>query len=119
MDTSWRLWRSPGKHGAILDMQGRDVEEHSLKMVFDREFFYWRCEGEAWEVAMTERREEILKALRMSGRCSLGDIVELTGQAKQHVHDRLQDLVNAGQILRVEIGANVYYELPKSNQSQE
>ena len=114
-DCIWGLYRERGRVGAKLAITGRDVEEQNLALTWDWLTGSWQSEGDADEIAVTERRQEILDALASIGRASLKEIVELVEQPKSHTHNRLQDLVNAGKVLRIEElkgrGKRVYYEL--------
>jgi hypothetical protein len=44
-DTVWSLYRERGKNGAKLSITGRDVEEQTLQLEFDKHCFAWRCLG--------------------------------------------------------------------------
>jgi hypothetical protein len=111
-DATWGLYKEQGKRGAKLAIIGRDVDEVTLKLVFDIELHCWQCEGEAYEIEKTERRQEILDALKLLVRAQLKDVTDAIGQPKSHTHYRLQDLVNAGLVIRTTEGANVFYALP-------
>jgi len=115
-DTVWGLYRERGKVGAKLHITGREVvEEQILALSWDRELGCWHCEGNAHELELTERRQEILDALEELGRAGAGDIAKAIGQPKSNTHNRLQDLVNAGLVKRQEEGRRVYYELPNDD----
>jgi hypothetical protein len=111
-DCVWGLYRERGKAGAKLQIIGRDVIEQTLALQFDGVTGCWQCEGDADELELTERRQEILDALEAVGKSSLADVVEWVGQPKSHTHSRLQDLANIGKVLRIEEGRRVYYDLP-------
>ncbi len=114
-DTIWGLYRERGKVGAKLLITGRDVEEQTLALSWDRELRCWHCEGDAHELELTERKQEILDALEDLGRAGVVDIAKAVGQPKSNTHNRLQDLVNAGLVKRQEEGRRVYYELPNDD----
>jgi hypothetical protein len=111
-DTVWGLYQERGKAGAELRIIGRDVIERTLALTFDGLTGCWQCEGDAQELEMTQRRQEIIDALEAMGRSSLADIVEFVEQPKSNTHSRLQDLANTGQVLRIQDGRRVYYDLP-------
>jgi len=111
-DAAWGLYKEQGKRGAKLAIIGRDVDDVTLKLVFDVELHCWQCEGEAREIEKTERRQEILDALKLLARAQLKDVADAIGQPKSHTHYRLQDLVNAGLVIRTTEGTNVFYSLP-------
>jgi RecA-family ATPase len=91
-DTAWGLYKEQGKAGAKLGISGRDVEESLLQLTFERNGFYWHCEGNADEIAMTEQRKAIIEALEELGKAQAKDIAEATGQATNHVRERLNEL---------------------------
>lgn len=112
-DALWGLYKEQGKSGAKLAITGRDIAENELKLTFDTHGFFWHSEGNAFDVEMTARRQEILEALKVLGTSQEKAIVEYTGQYKSHCHARLQDLVNAGLVKRITSAQNpnVFYEL--------
>ena len=57
------LYRERGKAGAKLAVTGRDVEERTLALTWDHITGCWQLEGDADELELTERRQEILNAL--------------------------------------------------------
>lgn len=114
-DCIWGLYRERGKSSAKLAITGRDVEERVLKLSWDGFLGCWHVEGDAFELELTERRQEILSALETLGQARLADIVEAIGQDKSNTYKRLQDLVAAGKVRQLtrEEGKRrvVYYEL--------
>lgn len=110
-DGLWRLYKERGK-GVKIDIEGRDLEDsYSLKLRFDKGQCYWYSEGDAEKLEITERRKEVLDALGNLGRSTLSQLEDATGQAKGHLHTRLQDLVTEGIVTREKSGANVFYEV--------
>lgn len=110
-DTAWGLYKEQGKAGAKLGISGRDVEEYVLQLTFDKRSFYWHCEGNAGDIAMTEQRKAILQALEEVGSAQAKDIAEATSQAVNHVRERLNDLANEGKISRLNDGKSVIYSI--------
>ena len=110
-DTVWALYKEPRKYGAKISISGRDVDGSELKLTFDRENFYWNCEGDAQEIELTERRKEILDALKDLGKAQVKDIAEATGQQSNHVFERLQTLASEGFVTRIKEGSKVFFEL--------
>jgi len=111
-DCVWGLYRERGKAGAKLAITGRDVYEQSLALTWDWQTGAWQCEGDADEITITERRQEILDALADLGPSPLKLIAEAVGQARGNTHNRLQDLVNAGLVIRLQAANKVLYKLP-------
>jgi len=114
-DTVWGLYKESGKVNAKVVIIGRDVEEQILALSWGGELGCWHCEGDAHELELTERRQEILDALEDLGRAGVADIAKAIEQPKSNTHNRLQDLVNAGLIKRQKEGRRVYYELPNDD----
>lgn len=112
-DTAWGLYKEQGKAGAKLAINGRDVEEHILKLTFDTRGYYWNCEGNATDITITETRKEILGALEDLGKSQALAIADATGQRISHVRERLNDLTNEGRVIKTQSGQYVYYELFK------
>jgi len=110
-DTVWSLYRERGKNGAKLSITGRDVEEQTLQLEFDKHCFAWRCLGNTTDLNITPRYQEILDTLSRLGLSSLKEIAEDTGQPPSHTHNRLQELVVAGLVNRFKEGRNIFYEL--------
>ena len=111
-DCIWGLYKERGKADAKLAITGRDVEERMLALTWDFSTGCWQVEGDADELALTERRQEIIDALAGMGRASLKEIADVVEQPKSHTFTRLQDLFNASLVVRIEQGKRVYYELP-------
>jgi len=112
-DCIWGLYRERGKAGAKLAITGRDVEERTLALTWDGLTGCWQVEGDADEIALTERRQEILDALEALGRAGVIDVARAIEQPKSNTYTRLQDLVNAGLVRRKVEGKRIYYELVK------
>ena len=112
-DSIWGLYKNKNRKGARLAVTGRDIEERTLALTMDWLTGCWQLEGDADELEMTQRRQEILDALDMLGRAGVVDIATAIEQPKSHTHTRLQDLVDAGLVLRNKKANRVYYELPQ------
>lgn len=111
VDCALGLYKERGKAGAKLQVVGRESDEVTLALTFDPQYCFWKCEGDAYEIELTERRQEILDALASLGHAELKTIADTIGQPKSNTHNRLQDLVNAGLVIRVP-GDRVTYKLP-------
>jgi hypothetical protein len=99
-DTILGLYRERGKAGAKLAIAGREVEERTLALTWDGLTGCWQSEGDAGQLEVTAKRQEILDALADLELATLADLVEVTGRGKGNVYKSLQDLVNAGLIRR-------------------
>ncbi|MFZ5910412.1 MAG: AAA family ATPase [Chloroflexota bacterium] len=110
-DTAWGLYKKNGIAGAELAITGRDVPDSTLKLTFDKSGWYWHCEGNADEIAMTETRLAILAAVEEFGEAQVKDIADAIGQGANHVRERLNELANEGKITRAKSGKAVIYRL--------
>lgn len=97
-DTSWGLYRERGKVLARLAVTGREISERNLALKMDWERGFWSSEGDADALALTERRQEILDALRDMGKVTLAQVAQAVGQDRSNTHKRLVDLVSAGKV---------------------
>ena len=110
-DTVWGLYRERGKLGAKLAIIGRDVEEHNLALTIDWDLGCWQCDGDADQLEVAERHDDILTFLE-DGKAGISAIAEAVDRNKGGVHKDLQDLVNNGSIKRTGSGrGKVKYEL--------
>jgi hypothetical protein len=99
-DTAWGLYRESGKANAKLAIIGRDVEAQTLALAFDGLTGCWQCEGDADELEITENRQAILDVVQGMGMATLGDVVGAVERNKGSVYRDLQDLANAGLIVK-------------------
>lgn len=111
-DTVWGLYRERGKAGARLSVTGRDIEERNLALTMDwGQTYCWHLEGDADEIAATERFDEILVVLAtVASGMSNKEVAEATGQDKANTYKRLQILAGKGQVRRIKDGRGVLYE---------
>lgn len=107
-DTSWGLYRERGKAGANLHVIGRDVIEQTLALKFDGMTGCWQSEGDPYELELTKRRREIIEALEGLAPIGCQDLAQAIDQDKGNTYRRLQDLTNAGLVVK----KGTLYELP-------
>ena len=101
-DTILGLYREKGKSTAELVVTGRRVAEQTLALEFDKLTACWQCLGDANELEMTERRQDIIGALDDLGEATAKGISEATGQKRSNVYPRLNDLIMAGKIAKTD-----------------
>lgn len=111
-DCIWGLYKERGKAGAKLAITGRDVKERMLALTWDFLTGCWQVEGDADELALTERRQEIIEAIEALGPVGVVKIAKAIDQEKGNTYRRLQDLVGAGLVTRQKVGRGVQYALP-------
>jgi len=96
-DGTLLLTRTRGEADACLFITGRDVEEQSLALRFDRDAGQWTLIGDAAEVAQSKERREILDAVPMEPVTrKTKDIVSLTGKKNAAVSRLLEKLEREG-----------------------
>lgn len=111
-ETFWRLFKEQGYKGAKLQIWGRDLEdEYLMQLEFVKDGCYWSSLGDAQELAITQRRQEILDLLQDVGRLELKDIAEGLSADKPNTLRRLNDLCDAGKLKREEIYGKTFYSL--------
>ena len=67
-----------------------------MALTMDWELGCWQYEGDADALALTERRQEIIEAVKDLGNPTLQQISDAIKQNKGNTYRRVQDLVNAG-----------------------
>ncbi len=105
------LYRETRSNSATLNVTGRDIEEQSLLLNWDKELGCWQYEGAGSGVRLTQRRQEVIDALTILKRALVQTIADQVRQPKGNTHDRLQQLVKDGLVKREEVGSNVWYSL--------
>lgn len=111
-DSVWGLYRERGKPGAKLAIVGRDVEERTLALQMDWLTGCWQCEGDANELQIAERHNDIIAYLEDVGQAGVIEITEAVERDKGNVYRDLQDLVNNGTLKKTGRGrGKVKYEL--------
>ncbi len=96
IDTGWGLYKEQGKHGAKLHIVGRESEEKILQLSFSKNGFYWHCDGDAYEIQITENKQAILEALQEMGKVTAKALSEALNKDMSNVLKSLNDLCNAG-----------------------
>jgi RecA-family ATPase len=104
VDTIMLLWRDG--NGVVLAAKGRDVEEITKAVSFDRETCAWSIIGDAALVRITNEREAVLKALDEAGDEPLGpnQIHAATGMKAVNVRKLLQKMKTDGMVKTVRYG---------------
>ena len=111
-DCIWGLYREQGKANAKLAITGRDVEQKTLLLRMSNLTGCWQVEGDADELELTERRQEILDTLKALEKAQAVDIAKAIGQDRSNTFKRLQDLEAAGQVQRFVEESKIFYALP-------
>ncbi|MFC1607135.1 AAA family ATPase [Candidatus Latescibacterota bacterium] len=104
-DTLLFLERDRGSTDGTLYVSGRDVDEASYKIIFDKDTCSWTIAGLADGSELSKPRMEILNLLRSyDGTMSPKEIAEKLGKTDGSVKKQLANLVRNGDVLRPEHG---------------
>ena len=104
-DTLLVLSKTP--QGTTLFLRGRDVEETDYAVRFNKQTCRWSLIGNADMVLLSETRRTILNALLncKAGRMTPSELVNSTGLAKNVIDNRLSDMIEIGQVMKLGRGA--------------
>jgi DNA polymerase len=107
VDTVMLLWRQG--NGVVLAAKGRDVEETTKAVVFNRDTCTWTIIGDADEVKRSNERENILKAFAEAGAepLSPNQIAAATGMKPTNVRKLMQRMKVDGLIKAAKYGKYV------------
>jgi len=115
-NTIMGLYKGEGK-GAKLMMEGNFILPQTLNLIWDGFTCQWLLEGVEGDFTITEKRQEIIDALKALGESQVGDVAEATEQSKGNVYNRFVDMVNAGIVLRkTKDNGDVTYRLNPNHQ---
>ena len=107
VDTILLLWREG--NGTVLAARGRDVEETTKAVMFNRENCTWSIIGDADAVKRSAEREAILKALAEAGEEPLSphQVAMATGMKPTNVRKLMQSMKADGMIKAAKYGKYV------------
>jgi hypothetical protein len=91
------LYKQADKRGILLTGYGRDVEEYSLNLVFDRTTHSWQA-TDADAPKQTDERAQVLAAVEDLGPSTLTEINAILKVDKGNLYKRLQNMVNLGML---------------------
>jgi RecA-family ATPase len=104
-DTVLVLRREAASRNPMLYGRGRDIEEIENAMMFDAHNATWRVVGEAWAVAKTDERQQILDVLNKSrDPMSPKDVAEQLGKERSNINKLLIRMVDEDKASRVGTG---------------
>lgn len=97
-DGTWILARARGESDASLYMTGRDTEEQTFALRFDREVMRWTIRGDANEYGESKEGREILALFKDGRRMKPKEIAEALGRDPKTSTLRviLRKMVDAG-----------------------
>ena len=97
MDTLWQLKRKP-EGEATLDVVGRETEERTLALRFDREPLGWRVLGDDDAQVLNSERRQVLDLLREDGGLSPAQIAAELGKSRPAVRMMLKRMKDDMQV---------------------
>jgi hypothetical protein len=99
IDGIWWLKRRP-EGEATLEVIGRDTEEHTLALHFDRQPFGWRITGDGEVQSFNAERQEIIKLLKDEGGLTSPEIAAELDKKRGAVRMMLMRMKNDGIVTR-------------------
>ena len=97
VDTLWQLKRKP-EGEATLDVVGRETEERTLAMRFDREPLGWRILGDDDAQVLNSERRQVLDLLREDGGLTPAQIAAELGKSRPAVRMMLKRMKDDMQV---------------------
>lgn len=95
-DTTLSITRGRGNRGAVLNVTGRDVEEESYALNFDKDVMTWTLEGTTGEIQESNARQEIYNLIRDEGSATPKHIAEALGKNGSTTRNLLRRMVADG-----------------------
>lgn len=119
-DTICILEKARGSYDAKFFITGRDVEETSLAIRFDRFRTCWCLNGSAEKFLLTPEKQEILEIFESNnGPLTLKEIAEKTGKKESNISNHLKKLVNGGFLEKVAYGKYILSRTYENNENNE
>jgi RecA-family ATPase len=115
-DVVMALYKEQGKAGATLKGRGRDIEEIDLFLQWDPVSFSWQCEGNTWDIKISESKKDCIDVLQSLSKARLKTIAETIGKNKGNVYRTLNDLINDGLVKKFQLDGEQYYEVTQPTQ---
>ena len=114
VDASWLISRQRGQRDATFHITGRDIEERSLSINFDKELFCWQLLGDANAVRSGTVQHDIVTAItELGGTATITQVARWLGQKAPNVSREINELIAKGHLIRGEReGRAVPYSLP-------
>lgn len=116
-DTVWILEKTArGEADGTLFISGRDIEERTGAMKFDKTTGLWRWMGDAVELNMSKERLEIRDVLQgAEGPLSIKEISEIIRKPYDATNKRIQRMLEKGEVEKA-AGNRGKYRLPAEDQ---
>ncbi|NQU04937.1 MAG: AAA family ATPase [Calditrichaeota bacterium] len=88
-DGTIKLNRKRGCNNAVMDITGRDIEEVSMAIEFNKNTFKWEVLGEAATVELTDKQKKIVDALTLDANLPPSKIADAIGEERHSVSNIL------------------------------
>ena len=111
-DVIWGIYREQGKQVATLEIVGREFDQQSLPLLFNKETCLWEITN-----LLPQRKAELLEVLADIGPASVSQIASAIGQPVSHTSNRLKELFIENKVVRSKDGKNVVYALATQEES--
>jgi len=100
------IYRAQGQQVATLEIVGRELDQQSLPLIFNKEICQWEITN-----ILPQRKAELLEVLADIGPASVSQIASAIGQPISHTSNRLKELFIENKLVRSKDGKNVVYAL--------
>jgi len=111
-DVIWGIYREQGKPMATLEVVGRELDQQSLPVLFDKQTCCWELTDQ-----LPQRKSEILETLADLGQASVNQIASALGKPLSHTSTRLRELRLENKVICIKDGKQTIYSLPPSENS--
>jgi len=88
-----------GQAEAVLHVTGRDIEEQTIAMTFDKETGRWEWLGDASQVMVSPERQAIRNLLMKNGPLNVKAIAEGVGNKQENVRQLLNKMKKAEEVI--------------------
>lgn len=105
-DVIWGIYREQGKQIATLEIVGRELDQQSLPVAFNKDTLCWELTN-----LLPQRKGEILELLAEIGPANVNQIASALGQQLSHTSKRLRDLHSEKKVVCTKDGKHTVYGL--------
>jgi hypothetical protein len=102
-DCSWGIYKTRTRKDALLQIDGRDIEETvSLSVRFDRQTTAWQSEGDYYQKKLSDRKQGLIEWLENEGPMKAGEIAKLAEMKLPNAMTYLNSLIQDGYVRKDE-----------------
>jgi biotin operon repressor len=106
MDATMLLNRTRMQHNAVLSVTGRDIEETSINLSFDKTTYRWNETDRSLAPLLSPERQEVLDAF-VAGHLTAQTIADHLGKTRTAIQNHMKSLLAEGLLKKV--GRGKYY----------